>query len=79
MEPIIFALSAALLAALVALATFLMLWMGERKAHHAARALAEAELNRFLAYKELVEDERRKQAVQKAMDVVQPLWDQVNS
>jgi len=79
MEPIVFALSAALVLSLVALAIFVMLWMGERTAHHAAKAWAEAEQNRFTAYQELVEDERRTRSTQTAMELVQPLWDQVST
>jgi hypothetical protein len=79
MEPIVFALSAALVLSLAALSIFIMLWMGERTAHHAAKALAEAEQNRFTAYQELVEEERRTRVTQTAIELVQPLWDQVNS
>jgi len=79
MGPTVLALSAALVIALVALAVFVMLWMGERKAHHAAKALFEAEQNRFTAYQKLVEGERRTRSVEKVMEHVQPLWDQVST
>lgn len=79
MEPIVFALSTALVLSLVALAIVAMLWLVERKAHHSAKAWAEAEANRFKAYQGLVEDERRTRSAEKAMEVVQPLWDQVNT
>jgi protein-S-isoprenylcysteine O-methyltransferase Ste14 len=59
MEPIVFALSAALILSLVALAIFVMLWSAERKAHHAAKAWGEAEESRLYAYMELVQEERR--------------------
>ena len=79
MEPMVIALSVALGLSLVGVVVLASLYWGERTAHHAAKELAEAEQNRFKAYQELVEDERRKLAVQKTMDIVQPLWDQVSS
>lgn len=65
MEPIVLTLSAALVLSVIAIAIFVVLWMGERKAHRAA--------------KELLEAERRTRSIEEVMEHVQPLWDQVNT